>query len=132
MTKKQEPFETWVIWNKAIGEYFKATSGKTAWRKPAHAKGAWRRSSDYSDIALPRIFDDSYYGRQPEGRFPKFDEQDTYELIELKPESEDKLAKAEALLKECISYFDQAETETDIFKMNKVYTDLVQYFEEGK
>lgn len=116
MTKKQEPFETWVIWNKAIGEYFKATSGKTAWRKPAHAKGAWRRSSDYSDIALPRIFD----------------EQDTYELIELKPESDDKLAKAEALLKECISYFDQAETETDIFKMNKVYTDLVQYFEEGK
>lgn len=132
MTKKQELFETWVIRNKTTGKYFKAVSGKAAWRKAGHAKNAWINSSEYRDMDIPRVFDESYYGRQPEGRFPKFDEQDIYELVKLKPELDTKLEEAKALLEVCLKAFNEISSLDAYDYMYDVWPKIEAYLEESK
>lgn len=95
--KQPTPFETWVIRNKNTGEFFVAPSGKNSWKAKRHAKNAWAslgsgnhyytEDNDYladkvtkyqvNSIAAKDRYNEDYW------TFPYFDEQDTWELIEL-------------------------------------------------
>lgn len=74
-----QPNKTFIIRHKETKEVFEARSGKTSWKATGHAKNAFNQSRK---------------------RTPRFDEQDVFEIVELKHEGEDKLQRAVALLKE--------------------------------
>ena len=94
--KQPTPFETWVIRNKNTGEFFVAPSGKNSWKAKGHAKNAWaslgsgnryynnstwlqEKATKYGvNAAVSVSWDNEEYQT-----FPYFDEQDTWELIEL-------------------------------------------------
>jgi hypothetical protein len=96
MSKQPKPFETWVIRNKNTGEFFVAPSGKNSWKAKGHAKNAWaslgsgdryynnstwlqEKTAKYQVSAATAV---DYYAEEYQA-FPYFDEQDTWELIEL-------------------------------------------------
>lgn len=90
MNKQIKPFETWVIRNKNTGEYFVAPSGKNSWKAKAHAKNAWASVSSNWHEPDKEVL--SQYGvlavedtkrSYKRYRFPYFDEQDTWELVNL-------------------------------------------------
>lgn len=90
MAKQPTPFETWVIRNKNTGEFFVAPSGKNSWKAKGHAKNAWVSvSSSWSTLDKETL--DKYGVEAIEDktrhyekfRFPRFDEQDAWELVEL-------------------------------------------------
>lgn len=105
-----KPNKTFVIRHKVTQELWRAPSGKTSWRATGHAKNAWgtlRGSYWGNEEALRRHCE--AHGVQPvptgyKGRleFPRFDDQNTWELVELKAESETQLLKATALLRQCL------------------------------
>lgn len=74
--------ETWVIKHKDTGVIWVASSGKSSWRAKGHAKNAWNCSLKHTRNYLPE----------------RFDNQDTYVLVKLLPESEKQLEKAVELL----------------------------------
>lgn len=85
-----KPFETWVIRNKNTGEFFVAPSGKNSWRAKAHAKNAWASVCSSWSSADQEVLDKydvkaimKHYHWGAEAKWPRFDEQDTWELIEL-------------------------------------------------
>lgn len=94
--------KTYIIRHKETKELFKATSGKTSWKKPAHAKSAFNLTVRYGRSAerygLQVITEHKSWGVDTHG--PRFDEQDVYEIIELEPKSVDDLHEALLLLKE--------------------------------
>lgn len=94
MTKEIKPFETWVIRNKTTGEYFVAPSGKNSWKARGHAKNAWASVSsnwhtpdqeilDKYGVEAVGYFPKYTYPIEKRFRFPKFNEQDTWELVNL-------------------------------------------------
>jgi len=96
MSKQPKPFETWVIRNKNTGEFFVAPSGKNSWKAKGHAKNAWASlgsGNDYSYVSdwledktakyqVNTVTAVNCYAEEYQ-TFPYFDEQDTWELIEL-------------------------------------------------
>lgn len=97
-----KPNKTYIIRHKETKELFRAQSGKTSWRATGHAKNAFNLSVAYGRSAerygLEVIREQKSWGVDEHG--PKFDQQDVYEIVELKSESEDKLSYALTLLKE--------------------------------
>lgn len=97
-----KPNKTYIIRHKETKELFRAASGKTSWKAPGHAKNAFNQTVAYGRSAekygLNVIVEQKRWGTDTHG--PKFSEQDIYEIVELKPESEDKLQRAVDLLKE--------------------------------
>ncbi len=99
MTDKQ-PNKTYIIQHKETKEMFIARSGKSSWKQPGHAKNAWNQSIfgwNLERYGLPRIvepksWDDNYV------RVPKFDEQDVFEVVELKHKAQSDLEEAIELL----------------------------------
>lgn len=89
--------KTYIIRHKETKTIWKASSGKKSWKASGHAKGAWARSSHRHTKDIEK---DLHF------KYPKFDEQDVYELVELKPESEDLLKEAVTLLEECLVSLD--------------------------
>lgn len=105
-----EPNKTFVIRHKVTQELWRAPSGKTSWKATGHAKNAWgvlrggywrneealrRRCVEYGVEPTPT----GYNGRLD---FPRFDDQTTWEIVELKVASETQLLKATALLQQCL------------------------------
>jgi len=94
--------KTYIIRNKETKELFRAASGKTSWKAPGHAKNAFNQTVAYGRSAerygLKVIVEEKRWGTDIHG--PKFSEQDVYEVVELKPESEDTLARAVDILKQ--------------------------------
>lgn len=86
--KQPKPVKTFIIRNKETKAIYRCKSGKSSWKTIGHAKSAWHQSEYY--------FDHNVY----------FDDQDTYEIVELKPESDELLLKAKDLLKDCLDYID--------------------------
>lgn len=82
--------ETWVIKHKDTGVIWVASSGKSSWRAKGHAKNAWNASRSVRRNQLPK----------------RFDNQDTYVLVQLLPESERRLEEAVKLLRECFDTLD--------------------------
>lgn len=111
-----KPFETWVIRNKVTGEYWKARSGKQAWKRVGDAKNAWANSyhTSYWDGVSSRdveqlcskldvkpVEDIRSWNKKKFIRPPYFNEQDTWECVNLTDQTiSDKLTKTERLLKE--------------------------------
>lgn len=95
------PNKTYIIQHKETKELFRAQSGKTSWKQPGHAKNAWNQSM-FGDImakyGLEYIDDPSWYTPERK-RPPLFAEQDVFEIVELKPESQNKLEEAIELIK---------------------------------
>jgi hypothetical protein len=110
-----KPFETWVVRNKTTGEYFVAPSGRGSWRIRSAAKNAWGSlAQNYQDISedadILKVMDIKGIKYEPHKewatyRLPYFDEQDTWELVNLaKPVEEvgSDLKEAIGLLKEVV------------------------------
>ena len=100
--------KTYIIRNKETKELFRAASGKTSWKAPGHAKNAFNQTVAYGRSAerygLKVIVEEKRWGTDIHG--PKFSEQDVYEIVELKPESEDTLARAVEILKQVMGRCD--------------------------
>jgi hypothetical protein len=102
--KEVTPTKTFIIKHKTTGELFKAASGKTSWKAPGHAKNAWNQTINKWNIAQYglQMVEETSSWRNHGVRTPLFSEQEVYEVVELKLESETKLDKAKALLNECL------------------------------
>lgn len=105
--KEVTPTKTFIIKHKTTGELFKAASGKTSWKAPGHAKNAFNQSVfawNYQELGLELVDSKREYSQSgmPFKALPKFSEQDVYEVVELKLETETQLDKAKALLNECL------------------------------
>lgn len=92
-----------VIQHKQTKELFKAKSGKTSWQKPAHAKNAFANSTtksylDKYDLCKYK----SLYGEGKDKRWEwdslKFDEQDVWEIVELKTNTQELFGESLILL----------------------------------
>ena len=137
MSKQIKPFETWVIRNKNTGEYFKGSSGKQAWRAKNHASAAWFNTFSYyrykqlnelkgvcDEYGVTPILECRYNGEQ--WRFPYFKEQETWVHVNLsESESDERLAKAEDLLREVQSILEyQPEVALDLIEEH--FNDQIQ------
>lgn len=111
--------KTFVIRHKETKELWRADSGKSSWRAVGHAKLAWANTY-YSNWRVAERCKGLGITPIPEPRswceaklrFPRFDEQDVYEVVELKPDSETRLQRAEELLRFCVgrlhdTYFEE-------------------------
>ena len=117
MSKLLNTPEIWVIRHKETGEVFTAPSGKTSWKKPAHAKNAWgtlkaRYYSSKEDVEKKTKllgvypFAEKRWDNTIRWEFPKFDQQDTWELERLVTKAENRIGEAERLLKLCLGRVD--------------------------
>lgn len=98
-----EPNKTFIIRKKDTQELFTARSGKTSWKAPGHAKNAFNQTVslwNIKELGLTLVPRKNYY-REYEDT-PRFDEQDVWEIVELKLASETHLDKAKSLLSECV------------------------------
>lgn len=103
-----QPNKTFVIKHKATGELFRARSGKTSWKAPAHAKNAFNQTVtiwNVGHLGLEMINRPRYFDANNQDT-PKFSEQDVYEIVELKVEAASALEKAVELLRECLGRCD--------------------------
>ena len=103
-----KPAKTYIIQHKETKELFRARSGKTSWKAPGHAKNAFNNSLGHPiycrQYGLEVIeYKDPRWG-EVTTRSPRFDEQDVYEIVELKLETETALSEAKVLLNECLGH----------------------------
>lgn len=105
--------ETWIIRHKTTGAVFTAKSGKSSWKAIGHAKNAWAYGNTYADIAALGVqLVQNKYGRM---EFPKFDEQDVYECVNIMNESDSPvISQYSKLLTECIGKLNDFELEERI------------------
>lgn len=104
-----KPVETYVIRHKVTGEFVTVPSGKSSWRATGHAKNAWNTFySTHADKLGVQLVDDIDWRGNTTGRkiFPKFDQQDVYEIVKLTHESETVLGEATRLLTMCLGRCD--------------------------
>lgn len=104
-----EPAKTYIIQHKETKELFRARSGKTSWKAPAHAKNAFNNSMGWQGCCASQYglepIEDQYYGGTRK-RAPLFSEQDIYEVVELKHNSSSQLDEAIVLLNACLGRCD--------------------------
>lgn len=102
-----KPVETYVIRHKVTGEFVTVPSGKSSWKAVGHAKNAWNgftvRHADKLGVEL--VSEPSRYNPDYKA-FPRFSEQDVYEIVKLKHESETVLGEATRLLTMCLGRCD--------------------------
>lgn len=123
--------QVWVIRKKDTHDLFTAPSGKSSWRAAGHAKNAWATIRDrryYGDEA--KEYADKYNvalaptkGYKGEIRyiFPRFDEQDVWEVVEWVDPIKTSTDEAITLLKLCLGRITDSYIE-----------DKVKAFLEGK
>tara|TARA_R100001594_G_scaffold53735_1_gene87281 strand:+ start:18310 stop:18702 length:393 start_codon:yes stop_codon:yes gene_type:complete len=107
MSKLKE-FDVYIIRHKETKAVFTAPSGKTSWKKPAHAKNAWstinsrwfQRAIELQSLLNKCNIGEAIIIKNKYGRFelPKFDDQDTYEIIKISGSVTTQLEKAERIL----------------------------------
>lgn len=105
-----EPTKTYIIQHKETKELFRARSGKTSWKAPGHAKNAFNNSLGHpfycKQYGLEVIeYKDPRWG-EIRTRSPRFEEQDIYEVVELKLNSSSQLDEAITLLNACLGRCD--------------------------
>lgn len=87
MTSKSKDLKIYIIRHKESSKHWTAPSGKSSWKAIGHAKNAWATLCGYYSTA-------AYYGEKygvelvPTGyngqlQFPRFDEQNIYEIVEV-------------------------------------------------
>jgi hypothetical protein len=107
-----EPIKTFIIRHKETKETFTAKSGKVAWKSIGAAKNAWSVGKG-SDVDTEKVFSHQKYGGVNIYRRPKFDEQDKYEVVELKSTDTLLLNKALDLLDTLKGYLEKSNRHTD-------------------
>ncbi len=116
MTK---PVETYVIRHKITGEFLTVPSGKSSWRAVGHAKNAWNTfySVHAEDLGVELVDYVDWRGNPTDRKtFPKFDQQDVYEIVKLRHESQTLLGEATRLLTMCLGRCDyQVQEEIEAF-----------------
>lgn len=122
MSTKIKPNKTFIIRHKVTKDNWTASSGKSAWRAPNHAKAAFAQSDHRSDKDLVPLKMKNSYREWFE--YPRFDEQDVYELVEVKPESDSKLQEACGLLRECLD-------ETSFLADSNLGRRIIRFVEEN-
>lgn len=86
--KNEQPVRTFIIQNKLTKQQWNASSGKCAWKAIKHAKAAWHNSSEGTKSGCELVKEPcNYYECGYDERPPYFDEQDVYEIVELKSET---------------------------------------------
>lgn len=114
-----KPVETYVIRHKVTGEFVTVPSGKSSWRAIGHAKNAWNTfyitRADKLGVQLVDYID-SRGNTTGHKMFPKFDQQDVYEIVKLTYESETVLGEATRLLTMCLGRCDyQVQEQIELF-----------------
>lgn len=95
--------EVWVIKHRETGDLWKANSGKSSWKAKGHAKNAWSNSncyfnnnvsvSDYekhvkhTEMGPYYVYNPGW--NKPYYAYPKFDEQQVYEVVRVDTEADD-------------------------------------------
>lgn len=100
--------KTFIIQRKDTKELFHARSGKTSWKAPGHAKNAFHQSVsvyNIADLGLKMVSRHNLWS-QPHLETPRFDEQDVWEIVELKHEASSDLDKAVAILRDTLGRCD--------------------------
>lgn len=100
--------EIWIIRDKKTKETWMTKNGKFFWKKQAHAKNAWAYNFDHlrfgrcdnifevlSEIKIKPVESDVFKGKF---RAPYFDEQDSYELVNVASEK----SVSKELFDECL------------------------------
>lgn len=94
----------YIIQHKETKELFIARSGKSSWKQPGHAKNAYLNTAGWKgcmceEYGMPtkKIF--NRYSEEFEREALRFDEQDVFEIVELKHEVHSKLDEAINLIK---------------------------------
>ena len=127
MSKEVKPPRSFIIRNKKTGEIWGSRRGKRTWAASGHAKNAWMtgRSCLYREKDVLKLCEKlgvipviNHYGCIA---FPKIDEQDTWEVIEIGLEAKDTLDEAKKLLRLCLGRI------TDSYIENKVIKFLEEY-----
>lgn len=112
-----KPVETYVIRHKTTGEFVTVPSGKSSWKAVGHAKNAWNTFSIYhaEKLGVELVAEPSRYNPDYKA-FPRFCEQDVYEIVKLKHESETVLGEATRLLTMCLGRCDyQVQEQIELF-----------------
>lgn len=77
--------KTYIIQRKSDKAQWRASSGKIAWKKINHAKAAWHNSAEGTKSECPKIKEPcNWFDLGYKERSPYFDEQDIYEIVEVK------------------------------------------------
>lgn len=122
--------KTFIIRHKETQEQWEARSGKSSWKESGHAKNAWAMSDHKNTKGIIPLLRENRYRKWYE--YPKFDEQDVYEVIELKPESEEKFKQALLLLEDLFEVCPQdylIENDLDI-RINSFFAGLGENIDE--
>ena len=107
MTKDVKLAETWVIRHKDTHEILAVPSGKSSWRAKGHAKNAWNtHACRHAEKLGVGLVPQGGYWKPEQLVFPKFDQQDIYELVKLEHETTTTLTEAIRLLNMCLGRVD--------------------------
>ena len=93
MTKQIKATKTFIIRHKKTKKIWTANSGKQSWKQVGHAKSAWAASDHKNTVGIKLENIKSLYTTL-RLEYPFFNDQDIYEVVEVKPESEDNLQEA--------------------------------------
>jgi hypothetical protein len=96
---------TYIIQHKTTKEKYKASSGKSSWKKPQHAKAAFLQSyTQWDDSIYVSKYKHAGLKNDWYIDLPRlsFNDQDVYEIIELKSKDSEGLTKAKELLTSCL------------------------------
>lgn len=137
MQNKSKIQKTFIIRHKETKELFVARSGKSTWKAIGHAKNAFHRALGYSggyceEYGVKPMYS-TYHDGSPKRESPKFDEQDIYEIVELKSQEIDLL---ERLALHCKKIVEKGTAycgciEFDLFGTDTIYGDVwMQELEE--
>lgn len=109
------PNKTYIIQNKETGQQWIADSGKSSWKKPSHAKNAWKGSR--------RNVPSQYHNeeRYSWGETVRFDDQDMFEIIELKSVDLKKLERIEEIVMEITALGDFSEGDIYEEALGEIY-----------
>lgn len=125
MSNRPEGLKIYIIRNKQTGEPWTAPSGKSSWKAVGHAKRAWATLCGYYGSAEyhakrygVELVPTGYNGRLI---FPRFDEQNVYEIIDVNTEAGEMLTGLKDLIERLIKVAPE-ETKEDFTQQ---YEDLI-------
>ena len=106
MTSKSKDLKIYIIRHKESGKHWTAPSGRFSWKAIGHAKNAWATLCGHYSVA-------EYYGEKygvelvPTGykgilQFPRFDEQNAYEIVEVNTLAGELVGDLQSLIKQLI------------------------------
>lgn len=120
MSKVVKPPRSFIIRNKETGEVWSSRRGKRTWAAPGHAKNAWGCSHYYHwsniEFHCEKLGVAPVKDRFGNLCFPSFNEQATWEIVEIGLEEKADLAAAKELLRLCLGRITDSHIEDKVIK----------------